>query len=184
MCEGRSLFPGEFRGTASQQRPPPPFPLFREFKRPACLIFPFLVSFRSRTPFRLHHASIFCRERKKRREKVIFRIFPSFFFFSEVVFSRGESLYTAINLNGCYKLYCFSYSIVSFDISRNIRCKIERNLDIFICRRKECSTPSLLAPRNEKKEEKVPEDTKDKTSDGIGERKERNLKGRLDIFVP
>lgn len=130
------------------------------------------------------------REREKRREKVIFRIFPSFFFSEKVVFFFfvENRLYTAINLtNGTNVTNYIVFRVRSrLTIFREIFVAKSR-MDIFICTRKVsgCSTPSLT-PGNEKKRRKFSRTRKLRRRmelDG-SERKERNLKGRLDIFVP
>lgn len=113
------------------------------------------------------------REREKRREKVIFRIFPSFFFLRKLFFFFfvENRLYTAINLtNGTNVTNYIVFRVrSSHDISRNIRCKIERNGHFYLHK----ESFRMFDTEHRKKEEKVLEDTKDKTSDGIRRQREK-----------
>lgn len=94
-------------------------------------------------------------------------------------------LYTAINLtNGTNVTNYIVFRVrSSHDISRNIRCKIERNGHFYL--HKESFRMFDTEPSTEKKRRKFSRTRKIRRRmelDG-SERKERNLKERLDIFV-
>lgn len=98
-------------------------------------------------------------------------------------------MYTAINLtNGTNVTNYIVFRVRSrLTIFREIFVAKSREMDIFICTRKVsgCSTPSLT-PGNEKKRRKFSRTRKIRRRMELGgsERKERNFKERLDIFVP
>lgn len=80
-------------------------------------------------------------------------------------------MYTAINLtNGTNVTNYIVFRVrSSHDISRNIRCKIERNGHFYLHK----ESFRMFDTEHRKKEEKVLEDTKDKTSDGIRRQREK-----------
>lgn len=94
-------------------------------------------------------------------------------------------MYTAINLtNGTNVTNYIVFRVRSrLTIFREIFVAKSREMDIFICTRKVsgCSTPST-----EKKRRKFSRTRKIRRRMELGgsERKERNFKERLDIFVP